>query len=86
MKKIAFVAVILLFVAGCSLDLMTDDNPLGFKDPNQATTWFQAGQQAAATGQTVGIATGNPAIVGGSVLAGVIITLLGGSYLKGKKK
>lgn len=86
MKKIVFTAILLIFIAGCSLDLMTEDNPLGFKDPNQATAYFNAGLQVAQTGQTVGVATGNPAVVGGSVLAGILIAALGGSYLKGKKK
>ena len=88
-KKIVFAAVILLFVAGCgvlSSQAVTEDNPLGFVDPCQAVAFFTAGQQAAALGQTVGVATGNPALIGGSVLAGIIVTLLGGSYLKGKKK
>ncbi len=85
MKKILFTAILLIFVCGCSLDLMTEDNPLGFKDPNQATAFFNAGRQAAQTGQVVGTATGNPALIGGSVLAGAIITALGASYLKGKK-
>ncbi|MHC4398000.1 MAG: hypothetical protein ACYS1A_20345 [Planctomycetota bacterium] len=83
--KIAFITIILLFVAGCGLDLMTDDNPLGFKDPNQGAALVAAAQSGAATTQAVGVATGNPALIGGGVLAGILIAALGGSYLKGKK-
>ena len=75
-----------MFVAGCSLDLMTEDNPLGFRDPNQATAWFEAGRQAAGTGQTVGTVTGNAPLVAGSVLTTLVLTALGASYLKSKKE
>lgn len=84
--KAGILGIVLLVCMGCSFDLMTEDNPLGFKDPNQATAFFNAGRQAALTAQTVGTATGNPALIGGGVLAGIAITALGGSYLKGKKK
>ena len=84
-KRIVFAVVILLFVAGCSLDLMTEDNPLGAKDPNQFAAWFEAGRLAAQGGQAAGAATGNPVVYGISALAGAVITALGASYLKGKK-
>lgn len=86
MKKTLLLAVILLCVCGCSLDLMTDENPMGFVDPNQAAAIFAAGQSTATTGQAVGVATGNPAVIGISALAGAVLTALGASYLKGKKK
>lgn len=91
MKKLKYIAimVILLFMAGCGIlssQAITEDNPLGFVDPNQAAAFFEAGRSAAGTAQAVGVATGNPALIGGSVLTTAIIMLLGGSYLKGKMK
>lgn len=86
MKKLIVSLAMLLCVAGCSLDLMTQDNPLGFTDPNQGAAIFNAGSQVAGTAQAVGVATGNPALIGVGALAGGVVTVLGSSYLKGKKK
>jgi len=89
MKRVLASLIVLLFMGGCGVlspQAVTEDNPLGVVDVNQAVAFFTAGQQAAALSQTVGAATGNPALVGGGALAGVIVTLLGASYLKGKKK
>ena len=86
MKKWLISIVFVLLLCGCSLDLMTDENPLGLTDPNQATAFFEAGRSAATTGQVVGTATGNPAIIGISVLGGIILTVLGASYIKKGKK
>lgn len=86
MKK-WLIIVFVLFMCGCSLDLMTKDNPLGFRDPNQGPAIIGAGQGIAQTGQVVGTATGNPLIYGISALGGAIIYALGQSYIKkGKKK
>ncbi len=85
MKK-WLIIVFVLSMCGCSLDLMTENNPLGFVDPNIGAAFFEAGLSAAGTAQAVGTATGNPALIGGSVLATLIVTALGASYLKGKKK
>lgn len=86
MKKWLISIVIVLCMCGCSFDLMTDENPLGLVDPNTGAAYFEAGLSAAGTGQAVGAATGNPAIIGISALGGIILTVLGASYLKGKKK
>ncbi|KKN58300.1 hypothetical protein LCGC14_0553800 [marine sediment metagenome] len=82
------VSIALLFMAGCGLlssQSISEDNPLGFVDPNKGTAIFETGQGIAKTGGTIGAATGNPVLIGGSILAGAIITILGGSYLKRKK-
>lgn len=81
MKKIAIIIIVLL-CASCSLEQATQDNPLGFDDPNTAVVWFQAGQQAAQTGQAVGVATGNPALIAGSTLALLIIGAVGANYIR----
>lgn len=85
MKK-WLIITILLFTCGCSFDLMTEDNPLGAKDPNQFAAFFEAGLKAAGATQAVGTATGNPAAYGIGALGTAVLMLLGGSYLKGKKK
>ena len=84
--KVVLTAMLVLLAAGCSVDFMTEDNPLGFRDPNQGTAVFTAAQQGAGTIQTVGTVTGNPALIGLGAAGGVIASILGASYLKGKKK
>ena len=83
---IIVIAVMALILWGCSAENMTQENPLGFNDINDAIMWFQAGQTAAQTGQAIGVATGNPAIIAGSTLALLIIGAIGSNLLKREKK
>ena len=84
--KYVVLVLCMLFVAGCGLEQISMTNPLGLDDPNQGEAIVIAAQSGAQTVQAVGAATSNPALIGGSALAGAIITILGASYLKKEKK
>lgn len=85
MKKALIISILMLSLCGCNLMNATPDNPLGFHDPNVGAAYFQAGVQAAQTGQTIGVATGNPAIVAVSTLVLIVMGAVGGVYLKERK-
>jgi len=68
-------------LGGC-FELFTADRPLGPFDPNEAQLWFDAGVTTGKAMQSVGAATGNPALIGMGVLVATIAGVLGFGYLK----
>lgn len=86
MKKTLVVSIILLFVAGCSFDLMTEDNPLGARDPNQFIAFFEFGRMAAQGAQATGAATANPLLYAIGSLVLLVVGGFGSKYLINPKK
>jgi len=84
MKNVLLIGVLLLLVGGCGAQ-MTQENPFGIADPNQVQMWISAAVAAGQTSQALGLATGNPAMIG----YGAALVLIGGwitsNVLKGKK-
>lgn len=72
MKFVIVICLLLLF-AGCGAPI-TQENPFGIQDPNQVQAWINAAVAAGQTTQAVGIATGNPAMIG----YGALLVVLGG--------
>ena len=68
MKIVITVCALMIIISGCGAE-RTPENPLGI-DPNEAQVWFNAGVESGQALQAVGIATGEPAIIGyGAALA-----------------
>lgn len=74
MNKRLLVSVLLLLVIGGCGAPMTEDNPLGISDPNHVQEWVNFGVSIGQTTQAVGVATGNPAMIG----YGAVLVVLGG--------
>ena len=86
MKKVCIAGALIILIAGCQLELVSPDNPLGIADPNQALAWFEAGKQVGTGTQAVGVAVGNPAIIGVGLLIATVSAILGASVVKKKEK
>jgi len=89
MKNVIFFCIVMSFVLivmeGCGAPI-TEDNPLGISDPNQAQLWFDAGVTSGQAVQGVGVATGNPAMI---AMGAALVTLgmwLTNNVLKKEKK
>ena len=82
---IACIVILGLFIIGCNSDNITPDNPFGFDDPNAIQSYFDAGYQAGLAAQAVGVAIGNPALIGFGLLMTVVFGNIGINLIKGKK-
>lgn len=71
--KIVIICCALMVIAGCGAPI-TQENPFGIQDPNQVKAWVDLGVGIGQTSQTLGVATGNPAMIG----YGAILVVLGG--------
>ena len=85
MKTIIIALAAVFMLVGCGAS-MTEDNPFGISDPNQVQVWINAAVAAGQTSQAIGVATGNPAMIG----YGAVLVVLGGwitrnILMKGKK-
>ena len=82
--KIVIIICLLAICSGCGFPI-TEENPFGV-DPNEAQVWFNAGVETGQALQTIGAATGNPAMMGyGAALAIVSAYLATIVIRKGKK-
>ena len=71
--KIVIILCVLMLCAGCGAK-MTEENPFGIQDPNQVQAWIATAVSAGQASQALGVATGNPAMIG----YGAILVVLGG--------
>lgn len=85
MKKSILCSVLFLFIAGCYVVPVTENNPFGI-DPNELQGWVNFGVGVGQATQIAGSTMGNPAIVGVGILIGVLVTTVGGSLIKKGKK
>jgi len=71
--KIVIVCCLLAICAGCGAPI-TKENPFGISDPNAVQAWIATAVSAGQASQALGVATGNPAMIG----YGAILVVLGG--------
>lgn len=86
-RKFLYVTCASMFLlSGCLpfLTSVTEDQPFGTLDPNTVQPWIDAAVAAGLATQTIGTATGNPALIGMGVLVATIASVLGIGLLKKK--
>ena len=84
--NILLLITLFFILSGCAAEQITEENPFGITDPNQAQSWFTAGVESGQAIQAVGGATGDAALMGFgatlSIVSGYLATVILG---KGKK-
>ena len=78
---------VLLFLVGCiSPEHVTEQNPIGFLDPNMVQSWIQTAVIAGQLSTTVGTTTSNPMLIGGGIAVTTIVGLIAAVLFPRKKK
>lgn len=86
MKKMVIVMCLCMFVGSCGLLQRVGESGevTLVLDPNAVGPWLNAAYATGQASQAIGIATGNPALVGGGILLAVVASILGVGYLRKK--
>ncbi|GAH16730.1 unnamed protein product [marine sediment metagenome] len=86
-KKLLVFSCLFMFVVGLiGCTSPTTNNPLGFADPNQVQVWFNAGVESGQALQAVGVATGNPAMMGYGAALAILSAYLATIVIRKEKK